>query len=193
MPERPLPILSKHAALALGTVDYNYQNAAWQLPYSEILDGRKVPSFASALANVDGPANTTFPIDYSIKLKSIPTYSAGDLLTGRIPPAALAGKDVVIGSASAILNDVFFIPGYGRGYGVYVQALGAETLKKGNPIDVGWLPAFLLAIGASLLAANRSRSRERGVIMIVAIGAMLVVPAFLEARLIFAGFPEVRM
>ena len=33
-----------------GTVRYNYQNAAWRLPYAAMLDGKKVPSFAAALA-----------------------------------------------------------------------------------------------------------------------------------------------
>ena len=184
--DRPLPILSKHAKLVLGTVWYNYQNAAWKLPYGTMLDGKRVPSLASALAGVDGAPDSVFPVDYSIQLKTIPTYSAGDLLSGRIPRAKLAGKDVVIGLGSDVLNDVFFIPGYGRGYGVYIQTLGAETLKNGKPVDLGWLPAFLLAIAASAFAANRKRSSERGIILATAIVAMLVVPGLLEVRLVFA-------
>jgi EAL domain-containing protein (putative c-di-GMP-specific phosphodiesterase class I)/CHASE2 domain-containing sensor protein len=184
--ERPLPILRKHAALVLGSVPYNYQNAAWRLPYATILDGQKVPSMAAALSGVDGPTDQSFPVDYSIKLKSIPTYSAGDLLSGRIPRSALAGKQVVIGMGSEILNDVFFIPGYGRGFGMYVQTLGAETLKKGRPIDLGWVPAFLLAIALAALALSRKRSSERGAIVSAGIAAMLIGPGFLEARLIFA-------
>ena len=184
--DRPLPMFSKHADLALGTVRYNYQNAAWDLPYAAMLDGKRVPSFAAALANVDGPTESSFPVDYSIKVKSIPTYSAGDLLQGRIPRSALAGKDVVIGLGSDVLNDVFFIPGYGRGYGVYIQTLGAETLKKGTPVDVGWWPAFLLAVGISALVVSRKRSSERGLILSAAIAATVIGPGFLEARLVFA-------
>ena len=184
--DRPLPALARNAKLALGTVRYNYQNAAWDLPYAAMLDGKKVPSFAAALANVEGPADKSFPVDYSIKLSSIPTYSAADLLGGRIPRSKLAGKDVVIGLGSDVLNDVFFIPGYGRGYGVYIQTLGAETLKKGHPVDLRWWPAFLLAIAAAVLASSRKRLGERGLILSGSIVAMLVVPGFLETRLIFA-------
>jgi EAL domain-containing protein (putative c-di-GMP-specific phosphodiesterase class I)/CHASE2 domain-containing sensor protein len=184
--DRPLPALSKHAKLVLGTVRYNYQNAAWDLPYSAMMDGKKVPSLAAMLANVDGPAGASFPVDYSTRISSIPTYSAADLLRRRIPRSALAGKDVVIGLGSDILNDVFFIPGYGRGFGVYVQTLGAETLKKGRPVDLGWIPAFLLGIAAAAFAVSRKRSSECGLILAVSIGAMLLVPGFLEARLIFA-------
>ena len=184
--DRPLPELTKHARLALGTVRYNYQNAAWDLPYSAMLNGKKVRSFAAALANVDGPAGASFPVDYSIKVSSIPTYSAADLLSGRIPRSRLAGKDVVIGLGSDILNDVFFIPGYGRGYGVYIQTLGAETLKKGQPVDLGWIPAFLLGIAAATLAVSRKRSSERGIVLLGSVVAMLVTPGFLESNLFFA-------
>jgi len=184
--DRPLPALARNARLALGTVRYNYQNAAWDLPYAAMMDGKKVPSFAAALADVDGPADKSFPVDYSIRVSSVPTYSAADLLSGRIPRSKLAGKDVVIGLGSDVLNDVFFIPGYGRGYGVYIQTLGAETLKKGIPADIGWLPAFFLAIAAGALTASRKRTGERGLILAGSIVALLVVPGFLEARLIFA-------
>ena len=184
--DRPLPVLRQHAKLALGTVRYNYQNAAWDLPYSVMMDGKKVPSFAAALADVDAPAGTTFPVDYSIKVSTVPTYSAGDLMAGRIPRSKLAGKDVIIGLGSDVLNDVFFIPGYGRGYGVYIQTLGAETLKNGKPVDFGWTPAFFLAIAAAALAISRKRSGERGLILAGGLMATLVAPGFLEARLIFA-------
>ena len=184
--DRPLPMLSKHAKLVLGSVRYNYQNAAWDLPYATMIDGKKVPSLAASLANVDGASDTFFPVDYSLKVSSVPTYSAVDLLNGRIPRSALAGKDVVIGLASDVLNDVYFIPGYGRGYGVYIQTLGAETLKNGRPIDLGWLPAFALALGLGILVTFRKRTSERGLILGAGVGALLIGPGFLEARLIFA-------
>jgi EAL domain-containing protein (putative c-di-GMP-specific phosphodiesterase class I)/CHASE2 domain-containing sensor protein len=183
--DRPLPILSKHAKLALGSVRYNYQNAAWRLPYSAMVDGKRVPSFAASLANVDRPAGTSFPVDYSARAATIPTYSAADLLSGRIPRSALAGKDVVIGLGSDILNDVFFIPNYGRGYGMYVQVLGAETLKRGKPLDLGWLPAFLFATVLSAFVVSRSRAIERGAFLTVGVAALAVGPIFLESRLIF--------
>jgi diguanylate cyclase len=184
--DRPLPILRKDAHLVLGEVRYNYQNAAWKLPYSTILDGKKVPSIAAALANVDGPADEVFPVDYSIEAATIPTYSASDILNNRIPRSRLAGKDIIIGLGSDVLNDVYFIPGYGRGFGVYIQALGAETLKHGRPVDLGWFPALLLAIVAAALSASRKRSGEQGLILAGSIAVMLIGPGLLEARLIFA-------
>jgi EAL domain-containing protein (putative c-di-GMP-specific phosphodiesterase class I)/CHASE2 domain-containing sensor protein len=181
----PLPMFSRHAAPALGTVRYNFQNAVWEIPYGSMVNGKPVKSFAASIAGVSGPPTASFPVDYSTRLSSIPTYSASDLIEGRIPRSALAGKQVMIAPGSDLLNDVYFIPGYGHGYGVYVQVLGAETLKRGNPLKVGWLPAFVLAAAAAALSASRKRSRERGAILLAAIGAILVGPGLLEMHLIF--------
>jgi diguanylate cyclase len=183
--DRPLPMFRDHAKLALGSVRYNYQNAAWRLPYSTMLDGQKVPSLAAALASVDGPADVSFPVDYSTTVRSIPTYSAGDLMSGRVPRSALAGKNVVIGLGSDVLNDVFFIPNYGRGYGVYVQTIGAETLKSGTPRDYGWAPWFLIALAAAALVATRKNNLQQLLILTASAATLLIGPGLLEARLIF--------
>ncbi|HEX8937618.1 MAG TPA: EAL domain-containing protein [Sphingomicrobium sp.] len=182
---RPLPIFSQHAKFALATFYYNYQNAVWRLPWSGNVGDQRVPSFAAALANKDGPAGRTFPIDYSIEVESIPAYSALDVLTGRVSGKQLAGKDVIVGTGSEILNDNFFVPGYGRAFGVQVHALGAETLKNGRPVDLGWFIAFLCATAAAALGATRKRASHRFVTFAAAVVAVLTVPALLEAHLIF--------
>src|SRR3954452_8890382 len=183
---RPLPIFTRYAKLAVATFYYNYQNAVWRVPWSAKVGGETVPSFAPALGNSSGPADATFPIDYSIEVDSIPAFSALDVLNGRVSAKELAGKDVLVGTGSEILNDNFFLPGYGRAFGVQVHALGAETLKHGRPVDVGWLGAFLLGIAGAALGATRKRASHRLAVFAAAITALLTVPVFLEARLIFA-------
>ena len=183
---RPLPIFARNAKLGIASVQYNWQNAVWQLPYAATIEGEKVPSFAAALADVDGPANGRFPVDYSVKVSSIPSFSAGDVLSGRVGAHQLAGKDVLIGIASDVLGDRYFIPGYGRAYGVYVHAIGAETLKQGRPLDLGWGFSLLFGVAAAALGATRKRLMHRSAILAVAIAALVIVPAFLEANLIFA-------
>jgi EAL domain-containing protein (putative c-di-GMP-specific phosphodiesterase class I)/CHASE2 domain-containing sensor protein len=182
---RPLPIFRRNAKIALATVFYNYQNAAWRLPLSGNIAGQKIPSFAAALANTDGPAGADFPVDYSIEVSSVPVYSAVDVLNGRVSTKELAGKDVIVGTGSEILNDNFFVPGYGRAFGVQVHALGAETLKNGRPVDLGWFVAFLFGIAAAAFGATRKRARHQLAAFTLAIALVAVVPAFLEARLIF--------
>ncbi len=177
--------MAANAGLATGSVYYNYQNAAWQLLYSARVGQRTIPSFASAIANVGGTPDTQFRVDYSVDPATIPAYPAGDVLNGAVGAKQLAGKQVVIGIGSDVIGDVFFVPGYGRSFGAYVHAIGAETLLSGAPIDLGWFLAFTLAVGAAAVALRRNRLRSASSFSPRAAAALLVVPVFLEANLIF--------
>lgn len=181
----PLEALSRHAALASIGVAYNYQNAAWQLPYSARVDEQVIPSFAASLANKASPANYWFTPDYSIEPSSIPAISASDVLFGRFDPASVKGKDVVIGANSEVLGDQYFIPGFGKLGGAYVQIIGAETLKSGTPIQLGWGIAYLLALAIAAFALFRRSRRQQALVLGGAIPLTLFGPAPLEANLIF--------
>jgi EAL domain-containing protein (putative c-di-GMP-specific phosphodiesterase class I)/CHASE2 domain-containing sensor protein len=182
----PLPGFVSHAHLATLSVHYNYQNAAWQLPYAVQQGAHPFASFAAALGGRTGTPGSSFPVDYSIGLNSIPTISAGDVLTGRAGASQIAGKDVLIGTDSDIIGDKYWIPGYGRASGVYIHAIGAETLRHGRPLDLGWLPAFILAWCLSAAAALRKRFAERLGLFALAVGTLILAPVFLEANLVFA-------
>jgi len=181
----PIPALAKNAKLATGSVFYNYQNAAWQLLYSARVGKQVIPSFASAIAHVSGTPDTQFRVDYSVDPATIPSYPAGDVLTGRVGAKQLAGKQVVIGIGSDVIGDVFFVPGYGRSFGAYVHAIGAETLRSGSPIDLGWVLAFALAVGAAAVALRTKRLTTRLIILSACGAALMIIPVFLEANLIF--------
>jgi len=182
---RPLPMFGHYASLANASLQYNYQNAVWQILWGSRIGGQEVPSFASAIANVHGKPEASFPVDYSTDVDSIPTYSAYDLLNGRLAPKDLAGKDVLVGLGTEIVNDNYFIPGHGRGYGIQVHALGAETLKQGRPVSVGWVPGFLLSLGAAAVALMCRRRRLGIAALSMTAAALLAVPIPLEAQLIF--------
>jgi len=181
----PLPQFTANAKIGIASVHYNYQNAVTQLPYGALIKGQKIPSFASALARVDGSPDAGFPLDYSVDVRTVPNYSAGDVLNGTVGARQLAGKEILIGIASDVLGDRYFIPGYGRSYGVFVHAIGAETLKQGRPLELGWIPGFLLGFIAAAAALLRKRFAERMIIFGNAFAILLVGPIFLEARLIF--------
>jgi EAL domain-containing protein (putative c-di-GMP-specific phosphodiesterase class I)/CHASE2 domain-containing sensor protein len=181
----PLPAFTRHSGIASGTVAYNYQSAVWHIPYAAEIGGRRVPSLAASLANVHPTSTDEFPVDYSTNVATIPSYSAGDILSGKVAAGDLRGKDVIVGVASEVLGDSFFVPGYGKTFGVYVHAIGGETLKAGTPIDFGWIPAFVLAVLAAGFGLVRKTFIERLVIFSSAIGLLVVLPAFLEARLVF--------
>ena len=79
---------------------------------------------------------------------------------------------------------------YGQGWfpGVYVHVVGAQTLKEGTPIDIGWLPpmALFAAISAALLWA-RSR-RTFTLVLLTGVTGALVIPFVLDMYLISADF-----
>ena len=181
----PLPVLRKHAKLGAASLFYNYQNAVWRVQYAAKLRTGRVPSFAAALAKVSGPADEDFRVDYSTDLRTLPTYPAGDVLTGQVGARQLAGKDVVIGIGTDVIGDSYFIPGYGKAFGIHVHAIAAETLKRGRPIDLGWGVSFVFGMLAAALVATRKRSLHQLPILAAAFTGLLVAPGFFESNLVF--------
>ena len=179
-----LPEIARYAHLGNISARYNYQNAIWELPYAVPIDGVALPSYAVLLANRRAEVNRTFMVDYSIDPKSVPSMSAFRLFRAGFDPKLVRGKDVVVAWDSENLGDQDFIPGSGKMAGAYVQILGAETLKRGTPVYLGWIPVFLLALAIAGLAIRQRTSAHR--MSLLGGGALLLLfaPTFLEAKLI---------
>jgi diguanylate cyclase len=181
----PMPLLADRARQGAIGWSYNYQNAVWQIPYALGSDHGPLPSFASLMAGRPGPAGQTFVVDYSIDPESIPAVSAGDILQRRFDPALIKGNNVVIGGTSNLLGDIYFVPGFGQAGGVYVHAIGAETLKSGTPAQFGWIPLFVASLLVAGFAFLRRKGHHQEIWVGIAIPTLLVGPAILESRLIF--------
>ncbi|HET6942652.1 MAG TPA: CHASE2 domain-containing protein, partial [Sphingomicrobium sp.] len=177
-------IVSKHAELGLISAAYNYQNVVWRLDYAGKVSNKEIPTFAAKLANARGQVGQNFIPDYSTNPASIPVISAADLLNGRADLTVLKGKDVVVG-ATAEGIDQYYIPGWGKMGGAYVQILGAETLRSGKVMYLGWLPALLVALGACWLATTRRSAGQSNLILGIAASTLSFGTAALEARQIF--------
>jgi EAL domain-containing protein (putative c-di-GMP-specific phosphodiesterase class I)/CHASE2 domain-containing sensor protein len=181
----PIPLFSAHADVANINFRYDRSGAVWKLPYAMTLKGHSYPSFAAKIAGIHGAAGTMFPVDYAIDPRSVPLISAIDILRGRAPRAAIAGKDVILATRTDQVQDMFFVPGYGRFSGAYFHALGAETLRAGTPIDAGWLVPFALA--TAILLGTFALKRAVPIIITLAVAsiAILLIPFELEKHLIF--------
>ncbi|NUT01262.1 MAG: EAL domain-containing protein [Sphingomonas sp.] len=180
-----VPNISKHAELGVISVWYNYQNAVWRLDYAKSVGGRLIPTFAAKLARAPAQPDQSFIPDYSTDPRSIKVIPAADVLAGRVARHAVAGKDIVIATTSETIGDVYFIPGWGKMGGAYVQIIGAETLKAGHPIDLGWIPALLLTLVACSVAVTRKSSGPSSLILGGSTLTLLLGPAGLEAELIY--------
>jgi EAL domain-containing protein (putative c-di-GMP-specific phosphodiesterase class I)/CHASE2 domain-containing sensor protein len=182
----PIQMLQEHVKLASASVWYNYQNAVWKMPFTGTSNGRVHPSFSAAMAQVKGRAGENFRVDYSLDLNTIRTLSAGDLINGRVKPSILRGKTVIIGLNSWELGDLYWVPGRGQTAGALVLVAGAETLKGGRPLDLGWPPPLLLIATVAGFALLKLGGIQRTSALSVAALALLVLPTPLEAHLIFA-------
>jgi EAL domain-containing protein (putative c-di-GMP-specific phosphodiesterase class I)/CHASE2 domain-containing sensor protein len=182
---RPPAIFNKNTELALINLSYNYQNSIWRLDYSRKALGQSLPSFAAKLANADPRTRGQFIPDYSIDPATVPVIAASDILTGRFDPKRVAGKDVIVGTASEGIGDMFFIPGRGKMAGAYVHVIGAETLKAGKTVYFGWLGPLLAALAACWLAVRGSDRTRGGMIVGAAAVAVLLAPIGLEAMRLY--------
>lgn len=147
-------------------------------PVSVMVDGKRVPSLSAALAGYDGPEGWYRP-DYAFDQRSIPTFSYLDILQGRVPAEALAGKSVLIGAAFYQSGDFYLLPlRSGKIPGGYFHIMGAHTLQRGMPIDLMWFPAMLIAAAAcAAVALDRAKA---GRTMTVAIVVILAAPLALD-------------
>lgn len=179
----PLPTIARHADVASISVWYNYQNAAWLVPYMGTSNGGAVPTFASALAGLS-PRPGHFRVDYSIDVGTVPYISAGDLADGSVAREEIAGKTLVLALNSEELGDRYWIPGRGKMAGALIQIIGAETLLAGPQGDLGWIPAWILALVA--VSAGMAVSRPRRIVLLaLAAPAVLGLSLVLEAHRIF--------
>jgi len=181
----PLPEFASRADMASISLYYNYAHEVWSLPRGAAREGRIIPSFASVLAGKKATTTKDFRVNYAFDAGSIPAVSAADVLAGRIPPGRLRGKTTIVGVTVDRLGDQYMVPGWGRAAGVNIHIMGGETLKAGQPIDLGWIPAFLFAAALAGLVISRS-----GLIQAAALGggflAILAIPVPLERAQIFA-------
>ena len=175
----PMPTFARNARLASISVSYNWQNSAWTVPYATKVNGEVMPSLAASAAGVTGPEGRDFRIDYAIDAASVPSISAAALLQGRAPLEAIAGKTVIVGTNSPRIGDQYLIPGRGKRGGVFIHLLAAETLKKGKPLDLGWIPALIAAIAVSAAAVRSRRNHLLGIAAAAIVAAPLATERFL--------------
>ncbi|MGH8196964.1 MAG: EAL domain-containing protein [Steroidobacteraceae bacterium] len=146
---------------------------AWRSSWT--VDGQRYRSVIDPDASL--PPEVGVPLDFSISPASFAYISYVDLLDGRVPPAALAGKTVFVGATAVELGDMVPVPLYRSLPGVVVQALAFESVRAGpQRILPDWLTLSALA-GWTLLCAAflRARSWRRNATVLA--GALVLIAA----------------
>ncbi|XVJ64601.1 MAG: EAL domain-containing protein [Sphingopyxis sp.] len=157
----------------------------WAVPLMYNADGRLLPSFAAILADKRSDRASAFAVDLTYDTRTIRQYSAIDVIDGVVGARELAGKDVIFAPTAAELQDRHYLPGHDRVPGAYIHLIAGETLKRGNPVDIGWLPALLVA-AASLLAALRFVPQRWLAATAMSIVALLVIAKILLGTMLVA-------
>lgn len=178
----PSPPLARHARVGTIWIRLDLDAEARRLPYSVEIVGRARPSLAAALSDRAVAGSGTFPLDWSFEWQRFPRISYVDVLDGRYDPNFFRGKNVLVGATSVTLGDRFSVPTHARIPGVYVQAVGSETLRRHIPREIGPWPAFflslcLVAIGA-VLRRPSLRSTALGVAGVAAAALPMLVREF---------------
>lgn len=198
----PLPALAKNALLGAVNISPDADGFIRQNPYGITTSQTARPSIAALLANASGRSNTSFPIDGSLDIASIPRISFVDLVQGRVPASTIAGRSVFIGATAVEMGDRYAVPGYGVIPGVLVQILAAETLiANPAPAHHGAGLAMLLVAAVVLVRMRWRRARHWSVLpgmgvafallplatQSLGLGTYAVVPAFIPLLLIGLG------
>lgn len=146
--------------------------------------GQYVPSMSATLAGISNGRTDRYILDTAIHPSTIPTISASDIITSAGPLDSLRGKQVIIGPAAAFLGDIKQYPGVGPLPGVYFHVVGAETLKHGLPLELGWLPTLAMAFIAAF-ATLFTKFTRGGLALGGAALASMGLALFSEQYLIF--------
>ena len=151
---------------------------------AEAAQRRQVPRFDGELIDYHGPAGT------------VPTYQFLDLVEGRLDPAKVRGKVVVVGSSAPSLQDLHPVPTVRDGLmpGAEVQANAISTVMRDFPLQKApaWL-GVLIVIALALLVPLASlglRSRWAALLGVTALAGWLVAAQLaFEAGIVVAVVP----
>lgn len=187
----PIPAFRESTTLASASVRPDADSRLRRMLYGSITDGTPRPSLSAQISGVNGAADASFPIDFSIDPGTIPRHSFTDVDNGNFDRSAIAGKDILVGATAIQLGDRYGVPIHGVIPGVTIHALATETLIAGGLTEMGWVPLFLGSILVVLLLIGLKSYRYLTLYLFAGILGLLMVQAvaYHAAALVFEVIP----
>ena len=136
-------------------------------------------------------------IDYAGPRGTVPTYSFSDLIHGRVDPAKLRGRVVVVGATAPTLQDVHSTPTASDRLmsGPEIQANAISTALRGLPLREapGWTGVLALLLLGTLPALVHLRLRGLKAAVVSPLVALafagVVQAAFAKGWIVTATYP----
>ncbi|QYJ07597.1 CHASE2 domain-containing protein [Qipengyuania flava] len=179
------PALANRVRPAVATMRSYAFGAPIFVPLAVEQDGGPVPSFATILAGgTRGAERNVINVDLSYRPGTIPSVSAAEVLAEDFDTSVFENRPVIVSFTSTLGRDTRDTPNdtYTEKAAVWVMA--AETLIRGPPRVLGWVPTFLIAVLAGLAWMYLPRPYGRIVAGVAFVGIALS-PIVFEQHLIF--------
>ena len=136
-------------------------------------------------------------IDYAGPRGTVPTYHFSDLIAGRVDPAKLRGRVVVVGATAPTLQDVHSTPTASDRLmsGPEIQANAISTALRGLPLREapGWTGVLALLLLGTLPALVHLRLRGLKAAVVSPLAALafagVVQAAFAKGWIVTATYP----
>lgn len=135
------------------------------------IGGKAYPSQAAVLADTQNSEITIRP-DNAFDHRTIPTYSASDVVHRRINNAEISGKTVFVVVTSDMASVTTTVFPYDRVASGYSIVVAAETLKSGIARDLGFLLPLLVVALIGIACVTRSAPRPRGLVILAGVASL---------------------
>lgn len=176
---KPLRLFAHYTAVGNSSLWSDPLGYSEQATYNWKEGSSLTPTFSSMLAGKQAVDENWYLVDFRIQPSSVPEYTRLQVARGILKPSQLSGRTILVADNTDPVQ--LRVPVYGLIDQAIIHILAAETLLRGEPVSMGWLPllgAFLLAQGVLLL----SRTRKRGARWWIT-AAILTLAASMTARL----------
>lgn len=183
----PLGPLSAEALLASVNVPVDPDGRVRRYGYGFGEGAGRRQTVGGVLAGADPARSGAFLIDYGVRDQALPRLSFEDVFQGRFDPKLVRGKAILVGATALELGDEFATPRHGTLSGVYVHALGYESLHAGRALKplspqalliLAMLTAFLMRPRPGAIPLKRLLVAHAAVAAAAILGPLALQAAF---------------
>jgi CHASE2 domain-containing sensor protein len=164
-PTLPIKVLRNRSQQAHIWGDIGLFGSIEQISNSLKIGDKTYPSQSAVLADTPDNSDVMRP-DFAVDYRTIPTYSASDVVYNRVDDAGIAGKTVFVVVTSELSTSMVTVFPYSRVAGAYSLVIAAETLKAGLAREFGYLLPLLIAALIGIACVIRRAPRARAAIII---------------------------